>query len=180
MAEPSAPVPVKYFIAALYSNVKVFEYTKTLIAREWGTIDYCGDNHLFDITDYYDEDMGSPQIRQILTFETLYPPDLIVAMKLRCNELEEIVRYNGKRVVNLDAGYMDHNKVLLASAKEAGQKVYLDKGVYADLAGRYKNGKYQPFEWSFPDFKDGRYDTELCTIRAKYMRQLKMWRKEHL
>jgi hypothetical protein len=84
---------------------------------------------------------------------------------------------NGKRVVNLDAGYLDHNKVILASAKEAGQKVYLDKGIYADLAGRYKNGKYQPFEWSFPDFKDGRYDQELCEIRAIYLRQFKMWRK---
>ena len=80
------------------------------------------------------------------------------------------------RTVNCDAGYLDHNKVVLASAKEAGQKVYLDKGIYADLAGRYKNGAYRPFEWSFPDFKDGRYDKELLAIRALYLKQLRAWR----
>jgi hypothetical protein len=83
------------------------------------------------------------------------------------------------RIVNLDAGYLDHNKILLASAKEAGQKVYLDKGIYADLAGRYKDGRYQPFEWSFPDFRDGRYDKELLTMRKRYMAQLKVWRRDN-
>ena len=112
-----------------------------------------------------------------MTFDILKEPTLLVSMKIRCNELEKQCLYEGKRVVNLDAGYLDHNKVILASAKEAGQKIYLDNGIYADLAGRYKSGKYQPFEWSFPDFKDGRYDQELCKIRSIYLRQLKEWRK---
>jgi hypothetical protein len=177
MAEPVQPFPVKYFIAALYSDMDALTIAKTLLISEWGKIDYCGHERTFDVTDYYNEEMGFPQVRQILTFEQLHDPTLLVAMKLRCNEFEQRMILNGKRVVNLDAGYLDHNKVILASAKEAGQKVYLDKGIYADLAGRYKNGKYQPFEWSFPDFKDGRYDQELCEIRAIYLRQLKMWRK---
>lgn len=177
MAKPLPPFPVKFFIAALYSDPVVFAKTKELLASLWGKIDYCGNDRPFDVTGYYDEEMGFPQIRQILTFEKLYDPTLLVSMKLRCNELEKELVCGGKRVVNLDAGYLDHNKVVLASAKEAGQKVYLDKGIYADLAGRYKNGKYQPFEWSFPDFRDGRYDQELCEIRAIYLRQLKEWRK---
>ena len=94
-------------------------------------------------------------------------------MKLLCNGIETELSRDGKRTVNLDAGYLDHNKVLLASAKEAGQKIYLDKGIYADLAGRYKGGHYQPFEWSFPDFRDGRYDGELLKMRSVYLKQLK-------
>ena len=88
--------------------------------------------------------MGSPLFRKIFSFEKLYEPTLMVEMKLGCNKIEKDLSVDGNRVVNLDAGYLDHNKVVLASAKEAGQKVYLDKGIYADLAGRYKSGRYQP------------------------------------
>ena len=111
-----------------------------------------------------------------MSFEKLYNPKLIVAVKLECNAIETALAQEGRRRVNLDAGYLDHNKYLLASAKKAGQKVYLDKGIYADLSGRYKAGRYRPFEWSFPDFKDGRYDSELLEIRKLYMQQLKRYR----
>ena len=115
--------------------------------------------------------MGAPLFRRLLAFEKLAGPGLLVDMKLACNAIEDSLRIGGRRIVNCDAGYLDHNKVVLASAKEAGQKIYLDRGIYADLAGRYKAGKYQPFEWSFPDFKDGRYDTELLQIRALFLQQ---------
>jgi hypothetical protein len=156
------------------------ERVRDLLKNQWGIIDFEGEDHHFDVTDYYEPEMGAHINRRLLSFDKLYEPTLLVAMKLRCNEIEQELACDGKRIVNLDAGYLDHNKVLLASAKEAGQKVYLDKGVYADLSGRYKNGRYQPFEWSFPDFRDGRYDKELITMRKRYMAQLKVWRRDNV
>ena len=178
MAQPEKPLPVKYFIAVLFNEVeKLLKAKKELTAR-WGPVDFEGKDQAFDATDYYRPEMGEPLYRRLLAFEPLYPPTLIVSMKLECNEIESSFSLNGKRTVNLDAGYLDHNKVLLASAKEAGQKIYLDRGIYADLSGRYKAGKYRPFEWSFPDFKDGRYDEELLEIRKLYMRQVKKYRTD--
>jgi hypothetical protein len=58
--------------------------------------------------------------------------------------------------------------------KAAGQKIYLTTGIYADLIARYAQGRYQPFAWTFPDFKDGRYDAELAELRAAYLRQRKL------
>jgi hypothetical protein len=120
--------------------------------------------------------MGTPLVRRLISFKNLAEPALLIAMKLECNEIEEAMSAYGKRTVNCDAGYLDHNKVVLASAKEAGQKIYLDKGIYADLAGRYKDGAYRSFEWSFPDFKDGRYTEELIAIRSLYLLQMKTLR----
>lgn len=180
MAETKAPNPVKFFVAVLYAENKYLEKAREILQHTWGTLDFEGDAHHFDVTNYYEPEMGSPILRKLVSFERLYCPTLLVEMKLKCNSIEQEMAIEGKRTVNLDAGYLDHNKVLLASAKEAGQKVYLDKGIYADLAGRYKNGKYQPFEWSFPDFRDGRYDNELLVMRKKCMSQLKEYWKSSI
>jgi len=169
---------VKYFIAVLYKDVSAFARARELFVAQWGTIDFEGADHVFDVTEYYEPEMGTPLIRRIVSFEKIADPTLLVPMKLACNTIETETCIDGKRTVNCDAGYLDHNKVLLASAKEAGQKIYLDKGICADLARRYKAGKYQPFEWSFPDFKDGRYDEELLAIRRLYLDQLKNGKKE--
>ncbi|MBD3419702.1 MAG: DUF4416 family protein [Chitinivibrionales bacterium] len=178
MADVSAPCPVKYFVAILFREPAQAAAAIASTKQRWGDIDFEGADHLFDVTDYYEPEMGAPLYRRLVTFGELMSPAALVDMKLACNDIEEHLASQGKRTVNLDAGYLDHNKTLLASAKEAGQKVYLDKGIYADLAGRYKKGKYQPFEWSFPDFRDGRYDAELLQVRAAYMAQLKQWRRK--
>ena len=164
---------VKYFIAVLFSDVNGLAVAKKAICGLYGAIDFDGPDHAFDATDYYEFEMGAPLFRRLISIEKLASPTLLVDMKLACNEVEDTLAVDGKRVVNCDAGYLDHNKVLLASAKEAGQKIYLDKGIYADLAGRYRAGRYQPFEWSFLDFKDGRYDADLLAIRNLYLKQKK-------
>jgi hypothetical protein len=176
MAQPENPMPVKYFVAVLFRDERDLSRAKEALTARWGSIDFEGRDHLFDITDYYEPEMGAPLYRRLLSFEHLYAPALLVEMKLGCNEMESALADEGKRRVNIDAGYLDHNKFLLASAKEAGQKIYLDRGIYADLSGRYKGGKYRPFEWSFPDFKDGRYDEDLLAIRDLYRQQLKKYR----
>jgi hypothetical protein len=176
MAGTQPPPPVKYFIAVLYHNSSYRDRARAEFIRRWGAVDHEGADHLFDITAYYEPEMGAPLYRRLFAFENLRDPSHLVAMKLTCNDIENELQVGLKRTVNCDAGYLDHNKVVLASAKEAGQKIYLDKGIYADLAGRYKAGVYQPFEWSFPDFKDGRYDRELLTIRDRYRAQAKVWR----
>ena len=173
MALIQPPPAVKYFVAVLFKDRADLERARELIVSRWGELDFEGTDHLFDVTDYYGPEMGAPLFRRLLSLEKLHRPTLIVEMKLACNEIEDLLSIGGRRTVNCDAGYLDHNKVLLASAKEAGQKIYLDKGIYADLAGRYKSGKYRPFEWSFPDFKDGRYDAELLEIRTRYLKQVK-------
>lgn len=177
MATVSDVMPVKYFVALLRGLTSPARVIDDLTAT-WGPIDYTSRDYPFDQTNYYEAEMGQGLQRLLLTFATLRTPEDLAAAKLRCNAIEDRNRLDGKRLFNLDLGYLDHNKIILASAKGLGQKIYLSQGIYADLVARYKHGRYQPFEWTFPDFKEGRYDADLAHMRQQYLQQLKENRQE--
>lgn len=176
MAQTGPVDPVKLFVAVLWNDAGALESACALLRGRWGEFDFAGTDHPFDATHYYEAEMGADLKRRLLSFARLAAPESIVDAKLDCNAMEDTLACNGVRRVNLDIGYLDHNKIVLASAKHAGQKIHLGKGIYADLIARYRAGKYQPFEWTFPDFRDGRYDEELARIRTIYLEQLRAQR----
>lgn len=179
MAKPTTVDPVKLFIAILWSESELLEHAMDKIRQVWGEMDFIGKDTLFNVTEYYVLEMGKNQRRRIISFKKLVMPDMIVHAKLRCNEIEDALLKDRKRKVNLDIGYIDHSKIVLASLKFAGQKIYLGQNVYADMIARYKHGEYTYFEWSFPDFKDARYHDELNNIRKNYLKQLRKENASH-
>ena len=176
MARPQLVDPVKLLVAILWSDLTLLDKALVQIQERWGAIDFNGQDHPFDVTDYYQAEMGLDIRRRLVSFSELIAPEGIVAAKLNCNDIEEELGSNHRRRVNLDVGYLDHSKFVLASCKFAGQKIHLGRGVYADLMARYQAGHYRPFEWTFPDFRDGRYDSELSHIRRTYLDQLRFAR----
>ncbi len=173
MAKPQLVDPVKLLVGILWSHGDTLQNATDLLTRRWGEIDFTGPDHPFDCTDYYEREMGIGLSRRIVSFLRLVSPDVLVSAKHACKEIEDSLAGGGGRLVNLDIGYLDHNKVVLASFKSAGQKIYLQDGVWADLVARYRAARYLPFEWTFPDFRDGRYDQELLQIRRIYLGQRK-------
>ena len=171
MTNPGLVEPIKLFVALLFSTPESNPTVEARLEDRWGPIDFRGGVHPFDVTDYYAGEMGSELHRRLVSFETLVPPERLRQAKLETNAIEDAMAVGGSRSVNLDVGYLDHNKIVLASVKYAGQKIHLGDGVYADLVARYRQGRYQPFEWTFPDFRDGRYDEELAQMRRIYLRQ---------
>lgn len=168
-----APQNVKYFIGALYSDVELMEQARKICADKMGDLDFLSEPFPFDVTEYYDEEMGTPIYRIFFSFLGLGNPGDLAQLKLECNFIEEELELDGKRKVNLDIGYLDFHKVVLASAKYNGQKVYLDQGIYADVTLLFEAGGFQALKNTFPDFKTGRYDPVLMEMRNKYKHQLK-------
>ena len=171
MAPPALVEPVKALIAILWSDEAALASALTVIRETWGEIDFLGPDRPFDVTDYYDREMGRRPSRRLVSLDRLIPPESLAAMKLTANAMEDRLASPTGRLVNLDVGYLDHAKIVLGSLKFAGQKIHLADGVYADLIARYRDGRYQPFDWTFPDFRDGRYDGELHEIRERYRAQ---------
>ncbi|MBN2411396.1 DUF4416 family protein [candidate division KSB1 bacterium] len=170
---PTDPTPVKLFCGILYSDNELLQKAVWLLKERYGDIDYKSKMFPFDMTSYYETEMGSPIYRVFYSFTRLINPKLLAQIKIECNRIEDDLAHDNQRKVNLDPGYMDYDKVVLASAKYKGHKIYLDFGIYADPTLRYEKGHYTPGEWCFPDFKTGLYEKDFMEIRAKYKDQLK-------
>lgn len=171
MTAPGPVENVKLFVALLFADPQMAEDVESRLEKIWGPIDFRSGDYPFDMTDYYEREMGANLKRRLLSFQQLVAPETLRDAKLKTNAIEDAMTTLGHRKVNVDIGYLDHNKIVLGSVKYAGQKIHLGNGIYADLIARYRQGRYQPFEWTFPDFRDGRYDAALEQMRGMYLRQ---------
>src|SRR6056297_2842592 len=163
--KPQEITPVKYFIGALHSSQELLEKSLAIIADRFSPIDLMSGDYLFEGTDYYEAEMGSPVYRRIFSLEELRDPLFLADAKLICNDIEDELAIGGNRKVNLDIGYIDFNKVVLGSAKYCANKIYIGKGIWADPALQYSKGKFSPYPWAFMDFKRDIYYDFIMQIR---------------
>jgi hypothetical protein len=173
MARTGEPDTVKLLLAILWKDEDALEEALRRARCLWGDVDFAGPDRPFELTDYYEEEMGSSLQRRLISFRALVSPDALVECKLSAMDVEAALHGATGRRVNLDIGYLDVHKVVLASIKYGGQKIYLGRGVYADMACRYSKGQFHSFPWSFPDFRDDRYESDLLAIRTLYKAQLR-------
>lgn len=165
---PSAPERVKLFAGILYSDEGLLEKAIGQLEEAYGPVDFRSDPLPFEVTEYYREEMGEPIRRLFVSFRDLIDPGRLAEIKTGANRIEDRLAVQGLRKVNLDPGYMDVCKVVLASAKYNGQKIYLTDGIYADPTLHYEKGHFHPYPWSFPDFKTGQYERTFTRIRELY------------
>lgn len=167
------PPSVKLVIAALHSDEEKIAAAEQELAVQFGQIDYASNSLTFEITAYYTMEMGSPIYRKFFGFHSLIAADALVEIKLKTAELESQLAVDGRRLVNLDPGYLDLDKFVLASFKARGNKIYLTNGVWADMTLHYEKGHFLPFPWSFPDFQTRQYERDFLRLRALYKTQLR-------
>ena len=171
--KPLIANPVKYFVGALYSSESLLEKSVRLLTERFSPTDLVSDSFPFDNTNYYDAEMGTPIFRKFFSFSDLISPGFLAEAKLITNDFEDSLTVKDRRKVNLDIGYMDYDKVVLGSAKYGIHKVYLDKGIYADMALHYEKGSYSPYPWAFMDFKFPDYYPFFLKMRIIYKDRMK-------
>ena len=168
MAQPSEPSDVKLICGIICADKELFDRSAETMSESFGLTDLTSPVMDFDSTAYYNEQMGSPLYRGFLSFADLIQPDALASIKLRTNEIEAQFadRYTtAARPINLDPGYIEPSKLVLASMKNFSHRIYLGRGVYAEVTLMYCNGKWVSFDWTFPDYASGRYDSFLTSAR---------------
>ena len=165
--------PVKLIMAILYRDEDLVESCLDTLQQSFSPMDYRGEPVPFDFTDYYNLEMGSGLKRVLVAFEQLVPPDALPDIKATTRDLERSIARDNRRKVNIDPGYLDLFKLVLASFKARGNKLYLGRGVWGDMTLYFEKGQFHPFQWSFPDFQHGTYHPQLKEIRERYKQQLR-------
>jgi len=166
------PVPVKFFIAVLFENSSVLETIIPQLEKEFGPIQWRSPIIDFTYTNYY-QDIGEKLKRIFLVFQELFDPGDLASRKILTNQLETQSGDTYKiRKINLDPGYFDGGKIVLATTKNFSHRVYIGKGIYAEATIRWEKGDFRPFEYTYPDYASKEYRPSLIQIRNLYREDL--------
>ena len=173
MGRIKPPDLVKLMCSIMAGDPVLIEEARVTLSALFGSVDFASEVFQFDRTSYYEAESGPNLLRQIVTFERLVDPECLPDVKITTNELEQRWAIDGRRRVNLDPGYVTLAKLVLATTKDHGHRVYLRDGIYAEVTLRYRDGHFAAWEWTYPDYGSPAYRALFDGIRARYMRQFR-------
>ncbi|MFH1039230.1 MAG: DUF4416 family protein [PVC group bacterium] len=174
MGEVKASKPVKMICGLLGAGQTRLDRGKEALKRWFGPIGLESDVIPFDFTDYYDKEMGPGILRRYVSLKEFIAPGDLAAVKLTTNRVEQELSEEGTRTVNLDPGYLDLSKMVLATTKDATYRVYLKDGIYAQSTYFFQNGTYHPWEWTYADYRTEAAVSFFNRVRKEYKRWLKV------
>ncbi|MFA5356177.1 MAG: DUF4416 family protein [Candidatus Omnitrophota bacterium] len=160
--------PAKLIIGLIFRNEQVFNKAKTLLEKQFGKADFISPAFPFTHTDYYKAEFGSDLKRRFLSFKKLIGPHQLPRIKLKANSIEKKLSKGGRRLINIDPGYLDMAKLILASTKDYCHRIYLDKGIYAETTLIYRDKSFIPCEWTYLDYSSPGYIGIFNSIREIY------------
>lgn len=163
---------VQFFVGVIFSPEIKASMLGDLLSGAMGVLGEVSSIYDFNHTEYYEAEMGTGLKKIFFAIKRPDDPGRLLALKKHSVELEKnFFTKKGKRLANLDPGYLDSVKIVLASGKQGGHKIALGDGIYADMVLDYFKGSLRSFDWTFPDFKSGIYFPFFETLRGSYLKQ---------
>jgi len=173
MSRPQPPRPAKLVIGFFLKEKRFGGDVISSLVEKFGPIDMASSWFPFDFTTYYHDETGIPLFRRLFGFKKLIQQQDLAQIKLTTNSLEQQYASDGKRPVNIDPGYLLHERFVLATGKNYSHRIYIGKGIYADLTLIYSHGRFEPLPWTYPDYASKNVIDFLEKVRKKYSFDLK-------
>ncbi len=177
MGVPGEPSPAKYFVALLSSESGLFGEVESKLTAILGAVDARSELLPWNTSRYYEPEMGTGLLRRFVSFVPLMSPGRLAAIKLQTQQIEE--RYRGDkegghgRRINIDPGYLERDKIVLASTKNAAHRIYLQSGIYGETTLVYQSGGYRACGHTYPDYLWRETIAFLVQTRTLYLEQLR-------
>ena len=176
MSTPGAPMPVKPVVSLLLAREDLGPAVIHRLSGFFGPPELVGPWWPFTASNYYTPEMGPDLGRRLVAFLHLADAARLPAWKIFTNQIEAGFALGGRRLVNLDPGYVSKERLVLATGKNYAHRLYLGQGIFGDLTLLYRQGHFQPLPWSYPDYARGELPALLELVRKKYLWQLKALR----
>jgi hypothetical protein len=177
MWELHNPRPVKLIIGILAANEVALAAAVKSISGKFGTIDLTSEVWPFTQTDYYRDEMGPNILRQFVSIDKLIDPGKLARIKHITNKLEQNLAASLEitlpRPVNLDPGFIEPSKLVLATTKNYSHRIYIGHKMFAEVTLIYEKGIWRDFDWTYPDYRQPGYHDFFTKVRARLLEQLK-------
>ena len=175
MGEPAQHAPARRIVAAFSRYAAALQWARDEAVAAWGPIALASDEFRFQETDYYQATMGADLLKVFWVFERPMDPAELVADKLTSGTFEaayaKLQRHPEPRPLNLDPGYLTSAKLVLASTKDHAHRIYLSRGIYAEVTLHYQQRSWRHHEWTFPDYRRADYQEFFTHARDQLRRQ---------
>jgi hypothetical protein len=166
---PQPPSHALLLLAAFSRHDAALDWGRARAVETWGPLAMESPRFEFTQTDYYEPTMGPGLRKTFFAPERPFDPARLAETKLLTNRWED--EYTGQaghpepRPLNLDPGYLMLGKLVLASAKDFAHRIYLRDGIYAEITLYYRHHRWEPHEWTFPDYRREDYQAFFTACR---------------
>jgi hypothetical protein len=150
--------PVLLVVAIFSRHPEAIGWARDKLTSVYGSIGLESPLYDFHHTTYYASEMGSGLQKQLVAFERLVDAERLPDIKLHTNELERDLaasgRYPEPRPLNLDPGILTLGKFMLATTKDQTHRISLRDGIFAEVTLRYQAGAFEPWPWTYADYRE--------------------------
>jgi hypothetical protein len=169
MASEKAPAQVLPVVAAFSRHTDLLDRVRAAAEGRFGPV-AAECEFAFTQTAYYERTMGPSLRKRLYAFRGLVDPASLVEHKRWGNALESALApgHAEERPVNVDPGYLHLGKFVLATMKDNAHRLYLGQGVYAEVTLHYRGGAWEPWPWTYADYRLPEVLAFLGSARAIY------------
>jgi len=176
MGLPRDPEPSLLVVACISRHAEALAWAQERLIAAWSPLASVSPDFSFHHTTYYEATMGSGLVKRFLTFAELAPSDSLPERKLFTNTLEKELADTGRfpepRPLNLDPGFIQLGKFLLASTKDQAHRIYLRDGIFAEVTLRFQAGAFEVWPWTYRDYHEPALRAFLNEAREYYRQRL--------
>jgi len=171
--------PEKLIMGVIFCEDAILEEAMALLSERFGECDAVCEEFSFseEFSTYYDEEIGGEGMRVILSFRDTVDASRQADIKAFTNQIEAELSEDGRRLINLDPGFINHGRLMLATTKNAGFRIPLKDGIYTELTLFWARGGWQRLPWTYRDYQSERVQRFITEVRRRYLEERKRSKK---